>query len=466
MATVDVYNLDSVKARTIFSMAKPEDILQTQIICMARVKVPDAEYGSRNWAYFDEMYQGAGSISRPCMIVKGLVSEVFIEDSDDRTFPCGAKRLVLKAFDEDYPDKREEVPVRIVWKLTSDEISYLYSRGLGYSDFGPPSLLRGNELEIPINIVYKAIYETPISAISIVDPGRIETSTLYNRYDTIFMNCEVSADLLHEKANGVQITFNYDPTVSVDYYDENVEYQADSIDEAEINALNDLNEHEMTADEIRDANISSDIETKLQDTADRDMEAKDASDAKFSVADLLSSIKSDIAEQEVEDSDDYYAEPKEQKGTLKLSDRIDMLKSKTTSASDDASGSSENPYDRSDESQTNEFSDFALLDEGSLSDTDKEHKKSEKQARKMQEDIRRLDVALDNKALNDGRTDTAGFGASDDEIKKPGNKLTEELFSDLFDEPADDKDNKAPTDSSETTNSNSTSTSNNSPRFL
>ena len=437
MATVDVYNLDSVKARTIFSMAKQEDILQTQIICMAKVKIPDVDFTSRSWAYFDETYQGAGNLSRPYMVVKGSVSEVFIEDNDPRTFPCGAKNLVIKAFDAEYPDKREDIPVKIVWKLTADEIAYLYSRGLGYSDFGPPSMLRGNIIEIPVNIVYKAVYETPICAIRIVDPGRIETSTLYNRYDTIFMNCEVSQELIHEKTHGVAIAFNYDNTI-VNEYEENVDYQVDEISEEQINAINDIDQ-EMTDDEKRDAIISSDIETKMQDAADKDMEARDDKDVGFSVMDLLSSIKSDIAEQEIEDSDDYYAEVPEQKGTLKLSDRIDMLKAKTTDNSENSSAGADKTdgLDTRDDQASDTLDDFESFKNQTLSETEASHKKSEKQARKLQENIRRLDIALDNQALNRGETDISGFGAGDNKDKPDersvGNKLTESLFSDILD---------------------------------
>lgn len=438
MATVDVYNLDSVKARTIFSMVEPRDILQTQIICMAVLHVPDADFDSRSWAYFDEKYQGAGQLSRPYMVLKGYVSEVYIEDNDERTFPNGAKRLRISAFDKEYPDKLEQIQMKVNWLLSGDEISYLYSKGLGYPDFAPPSLLRGNTIDIPVNIVYKSIYDTVVSGIRIVDPYRIETSSLFTRYDTLFFNCEYSEMALREKANGVPVMFNYDTLTPVENYEDDMGYQQDEVD---MDNVLDMSASEKTEEELSDEAIRADIESKMQSVVDDDMDRKNEHDARFSVSSLLSSVKSDIAEEEIENSDDYYAEPKESKASLKLSDRINMLKEKTT-GSDDAVGSANGAgvdSEQTDDKNQNEgFIDSESLSERGMSDVDKEHVRAEKEAKKTKDNITRLDVILDNQALNRGETDISGFGSDpsdnkpDNSQRSAGNALTEELFSDIF----------------------------------
>lgn len=432
MAIVDVYNLDSARARTLFSMAKPEDIMQTQMVCIARVQVPDSDYGSKSWAFFDEEYAGPGMISRPYMIVKGTVSELFIEDDDDRRFPCGVKHLRISAFDSEYPDKLDMIPVRVKWKLSSDEISYLYSRGLGYADFGPPPMLKGNYVDIPMNIVYKAIYDTPVSAVRIVGAELVETSSLYNRYDTIFMNCIDSMDMLREKEQGVAVSFNFDSITPVNTYEESADYQSDAVD---MNAIHDVNtaEEALSDDEIRANAIMDDINSLLHSESEKDIMSRDEHDSGFSVSDLLSSIKSDIAEEKVEDSDDYYAEVKESNESLKLSDRIGMLKDKTT-----GNNNSDNADDKTMSNIAETLSEFEMFaDTQKLSESDKQKLDAKKQAKKTLDDMRRIDAIQDNMALNaDENADISGFGNNDnsnDDNKKPsGNSLSDSLLDDVL----------------------------------
>lgn len=414
--TVDVYNANSAAARAVFARMRRDDILETQIQCTAVVDVPD-EKDSGGWAFFEEEYQGAGRIRRPYMVVQGRVSELFIEEDDNRLFPCGAKRLVIKDFNQNKKakDVLDYIPVRLNWRLSSDEISYLFSIGLAYDDFKPPVMLKGNKLEVPVNIVYKAGYESPVCAVDILEPDKIETSTKVNRYDTIFMNCEPSKQLLKEKENGgLDVEFNMSPDIPVmDFETEDVadviEIPADNsmvVPSAEVDPVL------PTEEEIEEDEIVADVEQKIHTMTDEYAEYKARQTA--NVSGILDEIRAE-ADKEDASSDGFYDSSKPARGTLRLSDRMALLQEKILK-SDDNNSDTENKTTET-EGIITDMTDYDKDDKTSV---EVQHEKAESDADDQRERMRRLDRAMDNKALNEGNADTSGFGAvqvksSDDE---------------------------------------------------
>lgn len=409
--TVDVFNARSAAARSLFTRKTKDDILETQIECMAVVDIPDGD--DSGWAFFDEEFQGGGKIRRPFLVVQGTVSELFIEDSDNRVFPCGAKRLYIKDFNKNDDKKdgeiRNAIPVRVNWRLSSDEISYLFSVGLAYSDFAPPDLLKGNKLEIPVNIIYRAIYESPICAVDIVEPDKLETSTLLNRYDTMFMNCEPSQELLAEKERGgVAVDLNYSDKVAVmDFEPEDVSDVIEIPDDTPVVSAEE-EDPVLTPDEIEEKEASEKISETIENIS-VEYAAMRENSKPVNVEGVLDDIRREAA---AEESDHNSGTFSRKSGTLRLSERIAALKARTANLAGDDTNDSGRAADNAEviTDMTNYGSDS---EKGTKAE--REHKKAEKDADDQRERMRNIDRAMDNRALNEGRDDISGFGASEGE---------------------------------------------------
>lgn len=404
--TVDVYNAKSAAARAIFARKSKDDILETQIECTAVVDVPDS-YESSGWAFFDEEYQGPGQIRRPFLVIQGSVSELFIEDSDNRVFPCGAKRLFIKDFDRDKKEseKLNSIPVRVNWRLSSDELSYLFSIGLAYSDFKPPELLRGNKLEIPVNVIYKAVYESPICAVDIVEPDKLETSTLYNRYDTMFMNCEPSQQLIAEKENGgVAIKLNYSDIVPImDFQTEDVSDVIEIPDDTPVVQAEEV-DPVLTPEEMEDEADNAEIRGEVHMAADEYAAIREQQ-SNVDVSEILEEIHNEVSS---EDEDDGFYDDRRKPGTLRLSDKIAMLKAKTAEKLGEDGSTTGEAVENAEI-----ITDMTNYDVSDESTVEHEHAEAEKDAEEQRERMRNIDRVRDNQALNAGIDDISGFGAAE-----------------------------------------------------
>lgn len=409
---VDVFRASSPSARRIFAAAGPNNVMQFQLPCTAIVNVSEDHGG----AYFEESYDSETCMHRPYMVVTGTVSEVYIEDDDPRVFPCGAKRLRIKKIMQGENAVDDSIDVTIRWRLTAEEISYLYSIGLGYSDFGPPDMIYGNQIEIPLMVLYKACYDSPICAVDIIDPDAVPTTTKSNAYDTIFMSCEPSALLALDKQNGgLDVDYNRIknkevPEYTADYIDNSAEVtDVVNIPDGTMIIQPEVEDPVVAQQKEEDANIANDIRVKLDEAADRyatDREAPVDTDK------IITELRQESSSQTQDTGSalNRFAQrraAKTENSTLKISDKIEALKQVISKISDDDGANTD--QDKQDEN-TDVITDMTNYSNNDDS-AESKHEKAEKENKKAIDRQTQLDVAQDNKALNEGITDIAGFGA-------------------------------------------------------
>lgn len=173
--SVSVYNRDSSKARDILSRTPSEDIgVYRDFPCVMLMRVSRATFKEQ---------KTENGLHRPYMELAGQVERLFIEEGDDRLFPCGTKNM----------DLRDPEDVKVLYIISTSELQDLVDMGLYYSDFQPPQGLVNNYIEIPCTITYTCVYDTPISIVEIDNKTSIETSSKDNHYDQLFVeSCEVS----------------------------------------------------------------------------------------------------------------------------------------------------------------------------------------------------------------------------------------------------------------------------------
>lgn len=193
-----VYNRNSKTARTVINTVSAKDIGQEQYYCTMNVDVKSA--------YLKESLTPSG-LHRPYLEINGSVSSVFIENDDDRIFPCGSKSMTLS----------EPQEVRVMYTLSTSELQQLVDAGCYYSDFKMPENLVGNTMEIPGDITYTCVYDTPVGMVSINSPFNIQTSTAENHYDNFFSTFPVSKQRMEEARklsslqNNLQVDMLMDP---------------------------------------------------------------------------------------------------------------------------------------------------------------------------------------------------------------------------------------------------------------
>ena len=167
LMSVPVYNRNSAAARDILTKVPSEDIGQETVPCTLKFRVKDA---------FWKEQRLANGLHRPYLELNGEVQEMFIEQDDDRIFMCGSKSVTMD----------EPQDVRISWILSTNELANLVQKGLLYDDFETPPGLVDGILEIPGNVTYTCVYDTPITMVSVASPWEIQTSTRANHYDNLF----------------------------------------------------------------------------------------------------------------------------------------------------------------------------------------------------------------------------------------------------------------------------------------
>lgn len=412
---VSAYNSHGPEAKHILAITDPDDVLSQQMICTARVQVNDA--------FFYDDYQGPGRLRRPAMKLTGTVSSLFIEDDDDRQFPCGSKEIELMSPQD----------VGINYVLSTSELQSLVGMGLFNDDFQPPENLIGNTLEVPLNVVYKGIYESPCCFIEIVDPGRINTCTKDNHYDGIFMGCRTHPGVIAEQSADYEYTkMNVLPDKAFEPAPMPVPTEEPVADEVQTEETPVV----MSDEEREEADILGRTAAKIDEAVVAHTEQQSNGAREFNAGPLVDEVqreaKADAEAAAAAARADAPFNDESDSGVIDgphivtISDKIAKLKEK---ARDYVGSNSDTDSDSSLDAQgENEPDDNAFFDYGS-SDFEEDaddtkanvKRRAEAAARKQREIARRLDVAEDNKALNEGNTDIAGHGASE-KSETPNNR--------------------------------------------
>lgn len=421
---VSVYNLNGVDARSLLASTDPDDILSIESFpCTARVEVFSA--------FFCQPYIGPRGISRPCMKMVGRVASLFIEDEDDRVFPCNSKELQLMV--------PEDVMVEYV--LSPEEIASLSMKGLFHDpNFQPPANLVDNVIEIPVAVAYKAIYDTPVCAVEILSPMEITTSTKDNSYYGLFEACPVSEVIAQMEAGTYEYARMNEPKPALvpGFEPPEVERQAEpepgdemGAEDREDAAIIERVAGEISAEDAKAAEkrqqmdetgrdrVRDEVLRRAQEDAARDSQAE--AEAMAPEAQLYGEVG-----EGPEEGRDKSRSPSH------LYDRL-MQHAKDATERDDRTDE-ERSYEESNEEPEEQDglpADAVVVDE---EDGKKGTSKAEAAAKKSKRAAQRVDIAEDLKALNEGRTDIAGFGTGDvpKEGGKPGTKDSAGMAQDLI----------------------------------
>lgn len=394
MDTVTVYNTDSVRARDILTQVDDGDVLTEVMECTGKVYVEQCFFNARQ--RFDG---GLGGLE---LKIIGTVKELFIEDYEDRRFPCSTKKL-------DFIDAE---PVIINMQLTAKEKGHLYECGVDHPGFEPPANMKYNVMEIPMLIEYKGIYESPVCFARIIRPNEIQTSTkkcgYYGLFDLVAKHPDV---VLEEENGGIDINLTKtSPEVRMAAPAKTVIRQdARKMDKSLDHAGKEQESEPKSVSVMRDI-----IREHVEEEPDRGAK----SDAALKIY--------KEAVEEFEDKMDVRGETNvsdiETDGTAPVSETVvpytvrqmnsalyDILSQKVDEHAGDPDGSAEE--------QEKDAEDMAGTDmpvtTADLSDEDKTLTKGERDAKRQINLARRADIAADNKALNeDANADIAGQGAS------------------------------------------------------
>lgn len=372
---MDVFNGSNVSARNLLAMTPSEDkFVEENIPCTARVFVESA--------HFKQLYRGT-ALPVPYMEILGNIGSVYIEDGN-RLFPCGTNEMNFM--------QSQEQPVRARYFLSVQELQDLVGMGLYEPDFQPPANLINNVIEIPVQVTYRGIYDTPCCIVEVQDAFEIDTATHDaevdgkhiegNGYEGIFYSC-VPFDIDPNKVYGFTTDMGY---VRHKVKEENYDKPLEAISQVEHVAEPELSEEELA--EIKHIeNVNAQIQTETSKHASK-LEGVDKSDVKS----FLHAVKAEAAAQEeANKTEDYYGNdfwnenPQQEKvkDNHRLSNSYDLLKT--------------------------------MAEKQVQTDAQLREKEDEKNGKKSTDVARRMDIAADNMALNAGITDIAGHGASSSE---------------------------------------------------
>ena len=429
MGVFSVYNShDSITAHHLFAMQDKNDVFSDIYQgCTVRVKVTSA--------FFREEYRGPQLLHKPYMEINGAAQSVFLEKDDSRVFPCGFKELELM----------QEQKVRIQWNLSIEELTLLTSKGLftDYGDFDVPMNLVGNVIEIPMTIKYTGIYESPVAAVEILDPMEVYTCVRENTYWDIFeAGCYDSKQVEDEKKVG----FNFCP-LRKDYSVEAEDEQQLMEAEAQTEELPEETVQQSTLEDEEDKAVLSAVD-KLVQMQTADDAARRAAVDKKQIATLTAranELKKQQADAErlereasmsdtifgVDGEDNRHVDQK-RASYEDFKKAVESLDEELAKAEEDANESKEaaRKVDVAMDNQAlnagnDDIAGYAaeqtLSDEQYLGETDeqKQEREDKKSGKAQIEAARRQDIAADNKALNEGITDIAGQGASSVKPRRP-----------------------------------------------
>lgn len=434
--TAFVYNRDSIAARNILTSVASDDIGHDIIHCTLAVDVDAANFVEQR------MQNG---FHRPYMEILGSVSEVFIEDDDDRWFPCGTKRLQM-----DEPQR-----VRIAYIPSTAELKDLIDMGLYYPDFKVPHNLVGNTIEIPSDITYTYIYDSIVGMVGINNPYEIETSTKENNYVGIFLDCDVSEERVKEETPEFVYTRG-EPVYGVPAYKSVLtDYFEDDLDQREnlAKAPNiSEDEDQQTMDKFADILASTDKEIGEKKAAIDATEGKRIRVVAEAEAEAEQKAKNSAAQEKA--SKDVYTQllgngdDDSSSVANKAKLKYDAFKAfmakyeKSVDAGDGDDGTAKEDLDKSrqvDRALDNQALNNGATDTAGFGATENTSKMTDKQKAQAHEKraravARQMDIAADNQALNRGETDIAGQGAGNstpkktDEVKRAGADMLRSLL--------------------------------------
>ncbi len=384
-ASMPVYNkeLQGI-ARNLLTDVNVEDIGQEVVPCVLSVHVTGARFCEQRTQYGRHV---------PYMEITGEVTDIFRDDGEE--FSCGTKKLSLM----------ESQDVRVAYLLTDEEISKLVNLGIYHSDFAVPPDLIDNTIEIPWEITYTCVYETPITMVDINMPYNIETSTKRSGYsfEGVFGSCEVS------RQRALQGNKSFDLTMDAVYSD-NYENITERPKYEDIINRNDFEDHR-TNDLPTD--VRSDTISELPQTVDERI-----------IGDIKNEIKVTEAERARKIKNTYSAENKRKIETV-----LRTLRQQKEKVQDNEQGTGSDVYNTltgnsKQKTVKQDYNNFASelsyeelksfifniqrkLDENNM--TPEEKKKAYEEA--LLDFVLNADRAMDNQALNAGNTDIAGMGA-------------------------------------------------------
>lgn len=415
---MDVFNGQSVAASNLLAQVSNDDkFTETDIPCTARVTVDDA--------FFKSMYRGT-SLPVPYMEILGHIDSVYIEDPN-RYFPCGTNEMRFMQ------GQSQDVVVR--YFLSNQEITDLVSMGLYDAGFKPPANLINNVFEVPVEVTYKGIYETPCCIVEIQNAQELDTTTHDsfvngreiegNGYEGIFFACE--------KIEGI----TPDTVYGFDSFGHNAYERHKHIETPEYKSVEEQNEvtvePELSAEELAEIKHIKAVEEQISAEASEHA-TKISNVDKSNVRAFLQEVKETVkAEDEANAFDDQYASMWSDYDTTnteqnvsepaRLSASYDLLRdmAKTKAKAEYDAKKSADAARLVDVAQDNMALNMDANADTSgfgVTDAQLQEKKDEKSGKKAAQVAHNVDVALDNMALNkDANADTSGFGASDNQHK-------------------------------------------------
>ena len=391
MNTVTVYNTDSVRARDILTQVDNDDVLTEFMECTGKVYVEQCFFSAK--PRFDG---GLGGIE---LKIIGTVKELFIEDYEDRQFPCSTKHL-------NFIDAE---PVMINMQLTAKEKGHLYECGVDHPGFEPPANMKYNTMEIPMLIEYKGIYESPVCFARIIRPNEIQTSTKKCGYYGLFDLVSTHPDVVRENENdGIDINLKgfsrevemADPLIPKTFATQNPRDVNKTLGDIAKEQVSEPKSVTIVKETIEEHLKTEQAPAKPDNTVKIYNEAVDELQEKINVK----------GETNVSDID--------ADGNIPVSDTVvpytvrkmdsalyDILSQKVDEHAGDPDTE---PLDENVE-EVHQTVDDELLD------GDEKLSKSERDSKRQINMARKADIAADNKALNvDANADISGHGASPD----------------------------------------------------
>jgi hypothetical protein len=302
---------------------------------------------------------------------------VYIEDAN-RQFPCGTNDVSFM--------QSQDQPVRVRYHINVQEMQYLIGIGLYSSGFQPPANLENNVIEIPVNVTYRGIKFSPFCMIDIEDAFEIDTATYDsvidgkhvtgNGYVSLFATCEPDMNITPETVYGYDTTYpRYEP---YKFPEKNYELSNDNPNmETQVVA-----EPELSEEQAAELKHIDDVNAQIQNATNEHVTKLNNVD-KSNVRAFLQSVKQKAEEHESQRDDVFH-------------DGYNAM-----FGNDDSSGNNQK--------DTGIFDKYTTLKEMSAeaikADTDEDGEKSKDAAKKV-------DIALDNMALNEGITDIEGHGSA------------------------------------------------------
>ena len=420
---VAAYNSNSVRARNLMTNVRRDDVLVQEMPCVARVRVDKAFFMP---GYSD----GGGGVPAPFMRMTGTVASLFIEDDDDRMFPCNDKEIQMM----------DNEQVMIDYLLSPDEVASLAMKGMFHDPlFKPPANLEGNTIEIPVNIMYRGVYETPVCFVEIVKPLELATSTKDNNYYGLFEACEPSPVVQLIKEDSYEYTqFNEpepeaEPTFA-DYPKEAEEaLEQERLERQQARSERIGLEDPEVVEQREDDDIFGKVDQEIAEMAAKAAEAK-AADHSRVAADLLAAAKEDFRQEKAakdaasanefkmygfgeEDKKDI-ARPDPETRASNIYEQLRARAEAMRQAQEEGGGGDPDADigqdEQPQEEQAEQFFPFDVdIEGGEDGKNATPEQKAKAEAAKQQRINRQVDRAEDLKAMNMGITDTAGFGAAE-----------------------------------------------------